>query len=221
MSLLDVLQDEQEERERARRINGVMVGIVTNNQDPDGLGRVRVEFPWLSDANESSWSRVCSFMAGKDRGGFFLPEVGDEVLVAFENGDINYPIVLGALWNGVDTPPEANSDGKNNVRKIKSRSGHEIIFHDDSDQKKEKLEIHTRAGHSLVLDDTAGSEKITLTDKSGSNSIVFDSAQNSITVESGMQLKIKSQKVEIEAGGMMTIKAGATLTLQGALVKIN
>ena len=219
MSLLDALRNEREEQERARRINGVMVGIVTNNQDPDGLGRVKVRLPWLSDTNESSWSRLCSFMAGKDRGGFFLPEVGDEVLVAFENGDINRPIVLGALWNGVDTPPETNSDGKNNVRKIKSRSGHEIIFHDDSGQ--EKLEIHTQAGHSLVLDDSSGSEKITVNDKSGSNSIVFDSAQGSITVESGTKLKIKSQMVEIESGGTMTIKAGATLTLKGAVVQIN
>lgn len=219
MSILDMLQDRGETREN--RIWGVVVGIVTNNQDPDGMGRVRVKFPWRGEDDESYWARIATLMAGNDRGTFFLPEVSDEVLVAFDHGDIQHPYVLGALWNGVDKPPETNADGKNNIRKIKSRSGHEIILDDNSEQMKEKIEIHTKAGHKIVLDDSAGQEKIEIVDKTGSNSIKMDSVQNSISVESAMQLKIKSQMVEIEAGTMMTIKAGATLTIQGALVKIN
>ena len=218
MSILDALANDSRSENKTY---GVAAGLVTNNQDPQGLGRVRVKFPWLSDDNESDWVRIATFMAGNQRGGYFLPEVGDEALVAFEHGDINRPYVIGFLWNGVDKPPEANSDGKNSIRKITSRSGHEIIFNDDADQKQEKLEIHTKAGHTIVLDDSAGAEKIEIKDKSGSNSILFDSVQNSISVESAMQLKIKSQMIEIEAGTTMTIKAGATLTLQGALVKIN
>ncbi len=218
MSILDALTDDSRSQNKTY---GVAAGLVTNNQDPQGLGRVKVKFPWLSDDNESDWVRIATFMAGNQRGGYFLPEVGDEALVAFEHGDINRPYVIGFLWNGVDKPPEANSDGKNSIRKITSRSGHEIIFNDDADQKQEKLEIHTRAGHTIVLDDSAGAEKIEIKDKSGSNSILFDSVQNSISVESAMQLKIKSQMIEIEAGTTMTIKAGATLTLQGALIKIN
>ncbi|MBL0701878.1 MAG: hypothetical protein JJV91_00145 [Desulfosarcina sp.] len=221
MSLIDLLTDEDEERSRTKRINGIVTGIVTNNRDEEGLGRIKVNFPWLSEENETDWAKVMSFMGGKERGGFFLPEVGDEVLVAFEQGDINYPYVIGALWNNEDKPPEINSDGKNNIRKIRSRSGHEIIFNDDDNSKQEKIEIHTNGGHKILLDDSAGQEKIEIIDKTGSNKMTIDSVQNSISIESSTQIKIKSQVIEIEAGATMTIKAGAVLNIQGALVKIN
>jgi len=217
MSTHDIFQTSRQARDN--RISGVVIGLVTNNQDPEGMGRVRVTFPWRGDGDESYWARIATLMAGNDRGTFFLPEVGDEVLVAFDHGDINNPYVLGALWNGEDAPPETNSDGQNNIRKIKSRSGHEIIF--DDTQAQEKIEIHTNAGHRILLDDSSGQEKIEIVDKTGSNSIKIDSVANSINVESAMQLKIKAQTIEIESGTTMTIKAGATLTLQGALIQIN
>lgn len=220
MNMFD-LSRESEDQETGGKIKGVGVGVVTNNKDPQGMGRVKVRFPWRENQDESHWARIATLMAGKDRGSFFLPEVGDEVLVAFEREDIRHPYVLGGLWNGQDKPPETNSDGKNNIRKIKSRSGHEIIFNDDHEAKKEKVEIHTKAGHKVVLDDAAGSEKIEVRDKSGSNFIVIDSVQNSITIESTAQLKIKSQKIDIEAGATMTLKASGALTIQGAIVKIN
>jgi uncharacterized protein involved in type VI secretion and phage assembly len=221
MSLIDLLTDEDEERAKTKRINGIVTGIVTNNRDEEGLGRIKVNFPWLSEENETDWAKVMSFMAGKERGGFFLPEVGDEVLVAFEQGDINYPYVIGVLWNNEDNPPETNSDGKNNIRKIRSRSGHEIVFNDDDNSKQEKIEIHTRGGHKILLDDSAGQEKIEIIDKTGSNKMTIDSVQNAISIESSMKLKFKAQVIEIEAGATMTIKAGAVLNIQGALVKIN
>jgi uncharacterized protein involved in type VI secretion and phage assembly len=84
------------------RITGVVIGIVTNNQDPDRLGRVKVRFPWLSGGTESHWARVATPMAGNGRGLYFLPEVDDEVLVLFERGDVRFPFVIGALWNGKD-----------------------------------------------------------------------------------------------------------------------
>jgi len=201
--------------------HSVVVGVVTNNHDPDEMGRVKVKFPWLAEDTESHWARIASPMAGQNRGMVFLPEVNDEVLVAFEHGDLNRPYVLGGLWNGVDKPPEGNKDGKNNIRKIRSRSGHEIIFDDNDTARKEKIEIHTKAGHKIILNDSSGQEKIEIEDKTGNNFIKMDSVQNSISIESTMKLNIKSQVVEIEAGGMMTLKAGATLTIQGALVKIN
>ncbi|TEB15323.1 Phage-related baseplate assembly protein [Pelotomaculum sp. FP] len=219
MSITDLIGQNTGTSER--RIAGVVIGIVTNNKDPDGMGRVKLKFPWRDDSDESHWARVAALMAGNERGAFFLPEVDDEVLVAFDHGDISHPYVVGALWNGVDKPPETNADGKNNIRKIKSRSGHEIILCDDGDSGKEKVEIHTAGGHKILLDDSKGGEKIEIVDKSGSNSIRIDSVQNSVAIESSMNLKIKGQQVEIEAGGMMTVKAGATLTLQGAMVKIN
>lgn len=220
LALFDLVESDREEM-RGRRIEGIVLGIVTNNQDPENVGRVKVKFPWLEDGDESYWARVATLMAGNDRGTFFLPEVEDEVLVAFDHGDINYPYVIGTLWNGVDTPPETNENGKNNIRKLKSRSGHEIIFDDNDEEKKEKIEIRTNAGHTIVLDDSAGGEKIEIKDKTGNNSIVIDSVQNAITISSQMKLSIKAQMIEIEAEGMMTIKSGANLTIQGAIVQIN
>lgn len=221
MNLIELLTNDREDYEGTEKIYGVVIGIVTNNKDPDSLNRVKVKFPWLSEDNESNWARVATLMTGKDRGSFFLPEVDDEVLVAFEHGDVRFPYVIGALWNGVDTPPETNSDGKNNIRKIKSRSGHEIIFNDDSETKKEKIEIHTNAGHKIVLDDASGQEKLEIIDKTGSNKISIDSVQNAINIESGMQLKIKSNVVEIEGTTSLTLKSSAVLTIQGMPVKIN
>ena len=219
MSILDLLNKEDEVR--TNKIYGVVVGIVTDNKDKENLGRIQVRFPWRENTDERYWARLATLMAGKDRGSFFLPEVGDEVLVSFDRGEISQPYIIGSLWNGQDNPPEAHTDGKNNIRKIKSRSGHEIIFNDDAEAKKEKIEIHTKAGHKVVLDDASGQEKLEISDKTGSNKITIDSVQNSMNIESAMQLKIKSQAIEIESGGMMTIKAGATLTLQGSLIKIN
>ena len=242
MSIVDLLTNEEEEQARTKRINGVVTALVTNNNDPEGLGRVKVKFPWLVEESESCWTKIMSFMGGKERGSFFLPEVDDEVLVAFEHGNINYPYVIGSLWNSEDKPPETNSDGKNNIRKITSRSGHEIILNDDNEGGKEKIEIHTNGGHKILLDDStgeekieivtskghkvllddsAGQEKIEIVDKTGSNKMIIDSVQNSINMECGMKLKINANIIEIEADSTMTIKAGAALTIQAASIDMN
>jgi uncharacterized protein involved in type VI secretion and phage assembly len=234
MNILDLLCPETEAESRLGRIYGVVVGVVTNNQDPEKMGRVKVRFPWLNDTDESNWARVATMMAGNDRGTWFLPEVGDEVLVAFEHGDVQFPYVIGALWNGVDAPPRDNADGKNNERVIKSRSGHELIFGDEDG--KEKVEIKTKAGHQLLLDDTSGAEMISIVDKSGNNKIELDTAGNSIaitaqtkislkatdieiTADSG--LKMKGAQVEITADADLKVQSSAMLTLKGSLVKIN
>lgn len=238
MSLLDALGSGEQ---HTASIPGVMPGIVTNNQDPDKEGRIKIQFPWLSDDNETDWVRIATPMAGAERGMFFLPEVGDEVLVAFEYGDVNRPYVVGALWNGMDAPPETNSDGKNNIRKICSRSGHEIIFNDDSENSQENIEIHSKSGHTIllddtsdkgkieiktsaehkiVLDDTSGKEKIEITDKNGSNKIIIDSAGGSISMESS-KITIKADTVEIHSGSSLTLKSDSDLTVKGSTVKIN
>jgi uncharacterized protein involved in type VI secretion and phage assembly len=215
MKLLDVLDDTLQQETRTGRIHGVVVGVITNNQDPDGLGRVKVKFPWLSDVDESSWARLAASMAGKERGVYFLPEVDDEVLVAFDHGDVRFPYVLGALWNGQDTPPITNDDGKNNVRMIKSRSGHVIKLNDED-----------------------GKETIEIIDKSEKNSIVIDTANNTITVTTDKDItlsaaqgtiKLDAQKVEInssssamlKAGSTLNVEAGGTTTIKGATVNIN
>ncbi len=238
MNISDILTDEKEESAKTKRINGIVCGIVTNNEDSEGLGRVKVMFPWLSEESESDWAKVMSFMAGKERGGFFLPEVGDEVLVAFEHGDINYPYVIGSLWNSEDKPPETNSDGNNNIRKITSRSGHEIIFNDDGVARKEKIEIHTNAGHKVILDDSEGKEKIEIIDKTGNNLITIDSANDSIEITSNKDIKLSasngkisldamdievksSANTKIKAGANADLKASGNTTVKGATVMIN
>jgi uncharacterized protein involved in type VI secretion and phage assembly len=207
--------DERQRRAAADRIYGVVVGLVTNNQDPDGVGRVKVRFPWLSDQDESQWARIAAPMAGKDRGVYLLPEVDDEVLVAFEHGDIRRPYVVGALWNSKDTPPATNDDGKNNIRIIKSRSGHVVKLNDED-----------------------GKETIEIIDKSTKNSIVIDTAGNTITITSDKDITLKAsngtitldaQKVavkssadsKIEAGAGMDVKASGTMNIKGATVNIN
>jgi len=113
-------------KDRRAKLFGFVPAIVTNNKDPDGWYRVRVRFPWLSNGGESggeetAWCRMATFGAGEDRGGYFLPEVGDEVLVAFEHGDIRRPFVIGSMWNSDATPPYDNKNGENNIRAFKSR----------------------------------------------------------------------------------------------------
>ena len=153
MNVVELLAADPSQEASTGRVYGVVIGVVTNLEDPDGLGRVKVRYPWLLEDSESPWARVMSFMAGGDRGGVFRPEVDDEVLVAFEHGDMRFPYLLGALWNGQDAMPgERGSDADNNVRLIKSRSGHQV-----------------------VLDDTPGSEKVTVTDQSG-NSVELSSS---------------------------------------------
>jgi len=219
MNLLELLNDKEDAHAVTGRVYGVVVGVVTNNQDPEKLGRVKVVYPWLSNSEESHWARIATLMAGQDRGSFYLPEVDDEVLLAFEHGDVRFPYVLGMLWNGKDTPRYDNGDGKNDKRVITSRSGHEFVFDDNEQQG--KVVIHTRKNHVITLDDAAGGEKISVVDKTGSNSVVIDSNQNSIAVKSAMKLTIESQVIEIKAGATMKLEAGATLTIKGAMVMIN
>jgi len=216
MSLLDLLPS-QDEQERSA-LQGVAQGLVTNNKDPEGLGRIKVSYPWRESSEEGHWARLAVLAAGKDRGTVWIPEVGDEVLLGFEKGDIDHPYILGSLWNGKDTPPEKNSDGENNTKLIKSRCGHTIKFFEKQGQ--ESFEIKTKGGHTLLMDDTSGSAQIIIKDGSG-NKIEIKSAQNSLTIESGLSLKIKSQSIDIEAGASMNIKASGTLSIQGSLVRIN
>lgn len=185
--------------------------IVTNNKDPENLGRVKIKYPWDLENEESYWARISTPMAGNEMGIYFIPEVDDEVLVAFIDGNIEYPIVIGSLWNQSDIPPENNSDGKNNIRKIKSRSGHEIIL-DDNEEGNTKVEIKSVSGHKILLDDTSGSENILIEDKSGS-SVHLDSTSNKLTIKSNMDVSIEGVNISINASG--------ELVLKGSLIRIN
>jgi uncharacterized protein involved in type VI secretion and phage assembly len=205
-SLLDLLTLQGSAHEPGRYF-GVVIGVVTNNQDTGGMARVKLKFPWLSDDNESNWARIAVPMGGNGRGSYFLPEVNDEVLVAFEHGDVRSPYVVGALWNGKDAPPTTNSDGQNNIRVI-----------------------HSRSGHLIRLDDTDGNEKIEVIDKTGGNKITIQSSDNSIDMEcTGKMTLHASQGIEITSDADITIQAQTTMdiestapmTIKGATVSIN
>lgn len=212
MSLFDQMLDPLEQQSRGL-IQGLAVGVVTDNQDPDGLARVRVQLPWLENGAVSYWARTAMLMAGKDMGTFFLPEIGDEVLVGAEQGDPSHLYVVGMLWNGKLTPPETNADGKNNKRFIKTRSGHELMFVDD--EAAPLAELSLKDGKKLSL----SKDGVEITD--GTNKIVIESKSSAITIESTAQLKIKSQTISIEAGASMELKSSGTLTIKGSVVQIN
>ncbi len=230
-----------------KRINGVVIGIVVDNNDPSGQYRVKVKFPWIKESDGkysdepddesfvSTWARIASFMAGPDRGAFFLPEVDDEVLVAFEHGDLRRPFIIGSLWNGQDKSIHSNKSqgGQNNFRSIHSRSGHIVQFVDNH-QGKERIVIQTkvkasetqndaesRDGHFIVLEHTDGNEKIEIYDRTQKNYVLIDSTNNKITVQSkegDILISAPQGKITIEAKELVTkTSAKTSVTANGAM----
>jgi phage protein D/phage baseplate assembly protein gpV len=178
-------------------VPGPVVGVVTNNKDPEDRARVKVKYPWLSEEVESDWARVVSPGAGNGRGLMLLPEVNDEVLIAFEHGRVARPYVIGGLWNGKDKAPLSTSDalegGNVRQRAFKSRAGHALILTDGSD---EGVVLQTAAGHIVTLSDE---KKSVTVETPGGHKLVLDDSKSEITVESTAN---------------MTIKTGANLTLE-------
>jgi uncharacterized protein involved in type VI secretion and phage assembly len=205
--------DSEAERETDGSVRGLAVATVTDNQDPEGLARVRVRLPWQPEAQESYWARLAVPMAMANQGVYFLPDVGDEVLVGFELGDLTHPCVIGSLWNGQSRPPETNDDGNNDPRVIRTRADTELRFFDGSPP---SVELKLADNKHLLMDD----QGITLEDGSG-NSIKIETNSGSITIKSSAQLKLESQSISINAGASMELKASGTLTIKGALVQIN
>ena len=192
----------------AGTMHGLVEGIVDkNDEDPAGIGRVRVRFPTLPDAPGSYWARVVTPMAGNERGWVSLPEVEDEVLVAFLHGDIHHAVVVGALFNGQDKPPYANEDGDNNIRMFKSRSGHTVTF-----------------------DDTSGGEKIEMVTSGEAVKVVYDAANKKLSVTCSGDIELEAKQafkvtctdfkvsakagVSLEATGDAKL-AGASTTIEG------
>lgn len=181
------------------KIYGVYVGIVTDNVHPDGEYMVRVRYPafWDPDQDQSWWCRIATGMGGIEMGGFYLlPEIDDEVLISFLQGDPNNPIVVGALWNGKDnfpkkllvTPdneelpiPNVDQGGENNYRWYRSRSGHKLVFDDEAG--KLKIALRSQAQNELVLDDTDGKEKIQLYDKDNLQWMEINVPDKTITLQ--------------------------------------
>lgn len=187
---------------------GLVEAIVVDNVDPEQLGRVKVKFPTLPEMPESWWARLVMPMAGRERGWMTIPEIDDEVLVAFVHGDFNHAIVLGSLYNGVDTPPYANEDGENNLRVFQSRSGHRLTF-----------------------DDTTGSERMELVSHNQEIRIIWDSANKTLSIYAGKDIIVEAaetiswkckdfmleatQTVSMKAGQGMTVQTGTDCTVNG------
>jgi uncharacterized protein involved in type VI secretion and phage assembly len=211
----DVIQNLFQPAHGDGRLFGVVVGIVTNNRDPENMHRVKVRFPWLNRDDESNWARVASPMAGNGRGAYFLPEVDDEVLVAFEHGSVEHPYVIGSLWNGRDTAPENNRDGANNNRALKSRSGHVVRLSDRSGQ--ESIEIIDKTGNNKITIHASGNKiaieaqgDITMTSKTGKVSI------------SAVGIELKSQAgVKIQAAQSVDVSATAQANVKAAMINLN
>jgi uncharacterized protein involved in type VI secretion and phage assembly len=224
---------------QAGRAFGLVPAKVTSLEDPQNLGRVQLMYPWLpkyKDADlSSSWARLANPMGGKERGFYFLPEIDDEVLVGFEHGDVNRPYVLGTLWNNTDKPPQgtgeilAGDKKKVDQRVLRSRSGHLVVLNDKEGE--EQVIITSKSGHTFTLDDKQGSESITIKDKTGKNTMMIDSAKNSmsinvegdfsvtakgkITLTSTQDLTLDTKAMgNLKTGGNMTVKATGNLSLQ-------
>jgi phage protein D/phage baseplate assembly protein gpV len=205
-------------------IAGVVSAIVTNVKDDDGIGQAKVKIPRLDEQFESDWMRVVQPGAGDGRGGIFLPEVDDEVLVAFEQGDVRRGYVLGGVYNGVHKPsPPAHdgavgSDGKVAKRSFTSRKGHFLLFSDqDGDEYVEVATKDQKFSIKAAQDQDGGVVLVT------SNGKVTVNAQGDITIsgkakiaiEATGELSIKGQKVSIEAQSALEMK-GVNVSLEGS-----
>jgi phage baseplate assembly protein V len=177
-----------------KRYYGVVEALVTEVDDPEREGRVKVQYPWFDDQTVSDWCRVRQLYAGPGYGTFFVPEVGDEVLVAFVHGDMRLPIVLGGLYNGQDKPP-VHREGETDPKLIRTKGGHEVLLDDTASAR--KVHVKSAAGHEVVLDD-AGS-KVTIKTPSG-QSIELDAASGSVTM-TGVTVTVDASQVKLGGAG--------------------
>lgn len=194
----------------------LLVGIVTDNKDPKGWGRVKVKFPTLTEEHASHWARVVGAGAANQRGFDCLPEINDEVLVAFEHGDIHRPYVIGGVWNGKDAPPakvgDSIQDGKVRLRTFKTRTGHQIqCVEEDKGGSKKGVYVETAGGHKIRIND---SNKMVEVETSGGHKLTLSDSGKSISMSS-------TGSIEIKAATTIDIRASGVISVNGALIKLN
>lgn len=218
-----------------------MVGIVTNNKDPEDWGRVKVKLPWIDNGIETWWARVLGAGGANQRGFYVLPEINDEVLVVFEQGDVNRPLVVAGLWNGVDAPVhpigEVLKGSKVNQRIFKTRVGHYLLFQEEDhasirvesagghvvliDDDDKKIEITTTGGHKLVLDDQV--KKIEAKTTVG-HQVLMDDQGNKIEIKTPMgntvTLNDQTGSITVKSRGNVTIEATAAMSLKAATMSL-
>ncbi|MDB4968538.1 MAG: VgrG protein [Myxococcales bacterium] len=228
----------------SQKIAGVMIAIVTNIVHDGSDYRVKIRFPWLpnggADGEESHYARIVSYMAGVDRGTFWLPEVNDEVLVAFAHGDFNQPYVIGGLWNGVDKAIYSNKDAsgkvtdagftgkheakKNDLKVLRSRVGHQLVFNDNASEP--RVALHSKQKHRIVLDDKDNAPtQIEIYDGKEENYILIDTKNKKITIESktgDMLLKCKetftveAKEIKMKSDQNTTLTVGKNFEMKAS-----
>src|SRR5216684_6999654 len=223
-NLYKLIQKAQENASTAdAKMFGVEVGIVTNVEDPDKLGRVKVCVPRLPGKPESDWVRVAQPAAGAGRGFYWLPHVNDEVLIAFERGDPNHPFILGSLWNGKDKPMKNAFDKDNTIQMIQTKSGHQITLYDKNGE--EKIVIADKSGKRTVTFDVK-SKKFLIEAKEGDVEI---SAEKKIVLQCE-DLEIKTKKTgkldvgstfDLKVSDKASFKAGPQLNIKASKVQLN
>jgi len=200
-----------------RRIYGVAVAQVINNIDVTGLSRVQVRLPWLPGIEP--WARVAVLAAGKNQGTYFIPQVGDEVLVAFNQGDVNEAYVIGSLWNDPDRPPALAPTDAVTKRIVRTPLGHEIEFDDLA----QSITITSITLQKIKIDRS----KIEIATTGGTATLTFDTAGR-VSIQSKISISLKAPLITIEGSvvgieskAATRIKGGQACDIQAALVKIN
>jgi uncharacterized protein involved in type VI secretion and phage assembly len=230
------------------RRGGLAVGLVDNLKDPDGLGRVSVSMITASEQAKSAWARVLQPGAGADHGHIFLPDVGDEVLIGFENDDLARPVVLGGLY-GKSKPHQAVVDdqGRLVAHVIRTRTGHMIELAEGQAENQQHVLLklangsQLRVGKDAVLLEAAGGKPLTI--QAGSSSITFDGngkitvkattielqatgtvtvdAKDQVAVKGAMGVAVEGLKASLKGQATTTVEASGVVEVKGSMVKIN
>jgi uncharacterized protein involved in type VI secretion and phage assembly len=198
----------------------MVIGIVTTNNDPEHMGRIRVRYPSLTDQEEGAWARVLSHNLGKDRGVFMFPQVDDEVVVAFENGDPRNPLVIGSVFNGRNKPGNEF---------LPNQKGGFVVMSDDVAHVHSKDDMTFKSDKALHIEVTNDAETtVKGSSKGKADSAVEMKAGTSYKLEAGSSMTIKGATISVESQGSLKLK-GATVeiesqgpaTLKGAMIDIN
>ena len=203
---------------------GLHYGVVTQNKDPDNLGRIKVRLPWLDggDKDQTHWAQLLTPMEGKKFGWYTLPDIDDVIVIAFIGGEMHQPVVVGGVWSKTDNSPEPNEDGKNNFRGYRSRSGHRLIL-DDTD--KTKVVLADKTGKNMVGIGNfakAGAGPNTCAvykpPMAGDTGVSISSMEGNleITCKDGT-LKVEAQQhIKINAKTTIDVKAGKDIKMDGS-----
>ncbi len=208
------------------RVVGVTVARVLENvcdaeeQGNAFLARVKLQLPWLSDIQP--WARVAVPMAGPGRGLYIMPQVGDEVLVAFNHGDVREPYVLGSLWNGQDAPPIEEPEDAVNKRILRTPEGH-VIELDDADET-QSITVTSIRGHKITI----GQDKIEMETADGLK-ITMDDDEHKVSIEAqeitldaaGGRNSLQADTIEIAAGQNVQMTGNSACEIQAGQVRIN